>query len=377
MKRVLGTAMAASLALASSPTAAQEKDPRIAELEREKAYYEAKGAADKARADAITNRIAPLTALAGDGKTTLGTGAGTQEAWFLTREAVEAAALSIKGRLPETGTIVVLAGDEALNLSAANIMKNEIDSLAATFALAFNAAGNGLPKPCQEARADASPAFAALGAVGSLLATSTEVQGLDIDVKDRFLATAIVNKLPSRALVPSSLLVPDFGTTTPTVLANKLSKLNDQHARASNLRICIGDNAKYALLAKLLEAAIGRYDTFAQRIATPGEKGTTPLTDALIAEAIVSKSPTVLRVWVDKAGGTLLNRKNILTAFGAPAVGITGGLVASFLATDPKTGDVISSGTLACTTDLRSLRRAHRLYPSQPLSNATCSISGA
>lgn len=64
----------------------------------------------------------------------------------------------------------------------------------------------------------------------------------------------------------------------------------------------------------------------------------------------------VLRVDVDRAGGTLVNSSNIFTTLGLPGVTMRGGMVVSYRLTDPKDGKPKTSGLIICRVPQKLLK---------------------
>lgn len=76
------------------------------------------------------------------------------------------------------------------------------------------------------------------------------------------------------------------------------------------------------------------------------------------AESILSagKDLKVLRVDVDRAGGTLVNTSNVFTTLGFPGVTIRGGMVVTYRLTNPTNGQTLSSGIINCRVPKKLLK---------------------
>jgi len=83
------------------------------------------------------------------------------------------------------------------------------------------------------------------------------------------------------------------------------------------------------------------------------------LSRAMRYAAVTKDNPLLLRLYTENIGGSLLKRANVWTALGAPAVGLTGGLVVSYRLSDPQLGEVKFAGVLVCRTALTDMRSIH------------------
>jgi hypothetical protein len=92
-------------------------------------------------------------------------------------------------------------------------------------------------------------------------------------------------------------------------------------------------------------------------VTTPNDQGVVPLLSAARLADLRENDYPILRVHVDKAGGSLVNTKNIATTFGVDPLKVSGAVVASYIMTDPKTGFVTTAGILSCSTTLTSIRK--------------------
>lgn len=103
----------------------------------------------------------------------------------------------------------------------------------------------------------------------------------------------------------------------------------------------------------------------ASAMAAPGEKGAPSLLEkALLLEGTAKKSLAgVLRVRVEKAGGTLVTKQNIFTTLGFNGVTMSGGLIVTYRLVNPRTGGVTTSGTLICTTKALGLKEINSKGP--------------
>lgn len=351
--------------LVSSAAAAEDTPPSDAEIAAETARINALAELQKARNARVAEAVTPLKGFAGEGKVELGDHAGEMEAWLLASDTLGAAGkLIADAAAPMAGKLIVLAGDEALDFTPLFATRYAIQDSRQTLNVALRSAprcidGGG------PASAESSPArlpmLAAIGALGSVLQSDVGVTGVPVEVSARLLATSVAEALGNKAIVPAALTLPPKNGSS---LQDELQLTGDDRALAAARQGCLtraGKSRKAAAIA--LGAAIEAHDKVINALKTGKEGGEAPIITALKLDWLVSDNPRLLRVYVDKAGGTLLTRKNIWTAFGAPSVGVTGGLVSSFTVLDPQSGSVAAAGLVACRTKLASLRAVQRGEP--------------
>lgn len=345
-----------------------------ARLEAETARINAEAARINAESARERARIDALHLPSFEGRTTLNQGAGAIEAAMLASHAINAAAVmidrSVRAADPQ-GTappIVVLAGDEALDFGRIGALDAEMDAISEVFRQV------GYPAPevqsMEAGGVSATAVIAAVTAAAGLLRSNTEVTALDLSaLSNRTLATAVAGQLGNRAVLPSAAI----GTVTepptssgPWTGKTLMQKLNDLVGRRRSIQaerdaIVLPDPTKPTQRYKDLTAALARFDAFAARVTTADANGAVPIVQAVRLEALWRQHPRVLRLYVDKAGGSLINRTNLLTtlAFSDP-VRVSGGLIASFTLTDPATGGVLGADILTCRTTTSRLRSVQR-----------------
>ena len=190
--------------------------------------------------------------------------------------------------------------------------------------------------------------------VSSLLRSETEISRLDGGLNDdRLLAYAVAKKAGNRAVV----LVPPSLT----------SIVSDDPTLAELQRLKIArDEVQKTLPKKKPDAkkvaAVAAADALQKALLTADDKGTVKLVSVIRARLVASGRDygKLVRVNIEKSGGTLLKRKNIAVAFGAPAVAVTGGLIATYVIDSGK-GYSEGQGMVVCQTRLANLRTVHRL----------------
>lgn len=360
MKAKLLLGVVAAMAGALLPAQAQtvSDDPVVTAYAQEKARYDAQAARYTAEAQMIAARTKPLSDLAGEGKVTLGAGAGELESWLLSAEAIQEAGALIVTAIGRDKPVLLLTGDDTVDFQLLISLNEEIDDISRQLNRAKTEAGACGKKPSGPRLTNNAPIIPLIGALGSILQSDTEVRGVNVDAKDRILATAVARELRANAILPTAAAYPD---SAETALSIKIGNLSQLRAQAEQLKACLPASKKDEIAG--LATAITRHDTFRTAISSANAQGRVRLADAFALQAIYIDTPTVLRVRLEKAGGTLLTRKNIWTALGAKAVAVTGGVVATFIQTDPTKGSVINAGLITCRTGLKSLSGVHRQRP--------------
>ena len=364
----------------SQAAVAQSDTSRTSQLADETAELTAQAARDNAAAaatNAATAKVKAQTDALGipkiDGKATLGTNGGAIEAWMLSSSVVDKAGQAIAagvgtalGLAPPPTTaagttaqgapapvrVLLVSGDEALSLdTAANV--------SAQIALARRNLEQAQAPLCAPGPSASMIPLAAIGAAANLLKTDTEISGLDVAVTNRMLAAATGKYLRgprTTVVIPAAAVA----TSQASPTAQAWVALTDLRDQAGDCLPATPDDKLPDPLkpkVKALKAAIGAVNDLEGKLLKADDKGNTLLGQAVRVDALLQGArPYVLRVNVEKGGGSLLKRSNVWTALGAPAIGITGGLVTSYALTDPYTGELLGSGNVVCRTALTSLR---------------------
>jgi hypothetical protein len=333
-----------------------------ARLEAETARINAQAALINAQAARDRTRIESLNLPSFEGTTQLGEGVGAMETTMLSSHAVHEAARAIRGWAnPHLDRpVIVLAGDESLDFSRISAIATEISAIDQVFDQVLSAE----ERPRQQRFLGAAGIVSAISAVAGLLRSDTDVTAVDLPViSNRLLATAVAAELPD-AIVPSAAIGP---VRTTGGLLGDLIALIDKRARVQAARDAIRPanpnaptDAEKARIAPLT-AALARFDAFAARVTTADANGSVPIVQADRLSTIWNRQPRVLRVYVDKAGGTVIRRTNLITTLGIDhPIRVSGGMVASFILTNPESGGVVSAGTITCRTTLSRLSWVQR-----------------
>lgn len=305
---------------------------------------------------AETGLLAALGIEAASGDTTLGDKGGEVEGFLLASRTMNEAARTIIGQLGgyQGKPILLLNREEAVNLDL---------NLGATLSRRIGllqADADRAAKICSDAKQTnflkgnflkgLKPTAADFAGV---LRTDKTIAGFDIALGERALIDAIgaANargpKLDLR--IPSDLVA----------AAGMSSLIRDWNALKRSidaLRPCADEKVESAA------NAVANFDALSAEATTPGEKGApSPLERAAALGDLAGADIKLLRVSVDKVGGTAVTRSNIFVRLGfGEAVRISGGLVANFRIVDPATGRLEQSGRVNCAmaqTDFKSVRK--------------------
>jgi hypothetical protein len=364
----LTTALAAGIgSQARGQTGQETPNPNQAEITRMQHQIELlqqQSALEKQRADLWSQRMQQL-GLTNDatGTTDLKEKGGQFEGWLLSASAIGEAAGKIADdvgtgdALAATRPVMLLAGDEAFDLSLPRAMQHRMQAMEARAEGALAEAG------CPAARR-AGPEFGflpsgALPLLGTLigsLRTDTTITGYEGPTEPRLVISALAGQARGRNwIVPSSIsgLDPD----QPSELEGSWSRVTALRTRLGECRNGLRSRkpAPEARLTANLETIATEISTFETQnvMANPS-----PLLQAARLEKYAADPDVrLLRVYVGRAGGSLLVRRNLWTALGAPAVGISGGAAVEWRRINPFTGQLDGGGSLICVTELSNMRR--------------------
>lgn len=334
----------------------------------------------------IAELIEALGAPETSGETTLETNAGTIESTIMAAWAANSAAAKIaefvqlenstadyaspagtKSILVLTGTSTTTITDDALFQRATDLLLGSSDQVIATYC----------PTQPGGTAAFLPPAgLTALSSVLSLLRTDTTVKGFTIANLDDALASSLAGHL-DRSIMPGDVVSLDPGN--PIVqkfdaLSGRQSELRAMLPSGGTDGVCPQTGATIKLAKEgvdAVKAAIASNEAFlAGVVKRPTGGGLSPLERAATAAAI-GDDVLVLRVQIVQAGGSIIERSNLWTTLGAPAIGLTGGIVAHFSLVDPESQEVKSAGIVVCGTEKASFARVHENNP-----ESICSVNG-
>lgn len=364
MTKKTQTCALAAFLLAASPANAED-DPNAAvaldtaRINAEAARINAEAALTSAKAAKDKGAIEALGLPKFENKTELVEKGGAIETAMLASRAVSAAAAKIAWHLDGKCTshaspIVVLVGKEAFDINFAQTMLTRIDYHTEVLQQAMPRQGGKGGIKWMSLPMIASMASAAVGLFGN----ETKVSGVDLpEIDDAMLANAVAGELKQCAILPSvGGGIANFKESKIAANLTKLVKLRNEAAQQLAVIPAKPNPAQKAQGIQLKEA-IAEFDAFYKAINMPDADGKTALVRAILVESVTSKAnPMLLRVTINRSGGTITNSKNIRTFFGADPVRVSGGLVASYALVDANSGAVISAGTTACQTAQAKLR---------------------
>lgn len=392
------SSLVALTAVLASPVAAQEdtqtdQQREIQRLQDELELVKARNDLAAARNEGLQAQIDALGLPETEGKTTLEGEGGKLEGWMLATATLTEAAKAINDRVtaamkidesvaqepkkkdPESKTkaVLLLDGDDIIDLRVSQLLKNDIDVLVAAHrkvGAEVTASGYGVTcKPLigdgQDRKAVIDGASAPLvGLVMSLLKTDTTISGFALETPDGALLNAIVGFAPGRYILPADLVAPGTSGSSLTALKG-LVGLNES-ARVCRNAIAkdATTNAKKKKAASVLaslDALATRTQGFLDAVSARKDGKPSRLETAMVADVLNSDiaNTRILRVHTEKAGGSILKRSNIFTMLGAPAIGITGGAVISWRLSNPESGKSLGGGILVCRTKLTNMNAIH------------------
>lgn len=337
------------VACCAQPAAAQDS-PAVAAANARAAEANARAAEIDAQTKLMQSRFTALGLTPAKGETTLSDGAGTIEAWMLSTATVNAVAKTINTAVKATklpGTHVLLAGEDKIDPAYVVIFDRQRDTVVAAIGSTLAMLDCGRRRDGAEVSAMALPLIPAIGAALSLFRTDTELRGITVDVTDRALVSAIAAEAPGTWVVPAEMVALDANDP-------RVAGLDTVAEGRRQLVRCRLADAADKDAAAALDATLATVDSWFSAVLTPGTDGRTPLARAVVSAQLANA--LVLRVSVEKAGGSLIKRSNLWTALGAPAIGLTGGLIVSYRLSTPANGKVVAAGLLVCRTRLTNIK---------------------
>jgi len=393
MRRHILLPLALSLAIIT-PVLAEDPpapvDPVVAEANQQKARAEAlKAAADaqkaqydsqKARAESL---LAPLRQFAGTGTNQVAPSTTQMEATYLAAIAMQDVARIIDRRVSDhvdgaggrsEPQVVLLGATEAYSFDNFVAFEIEAGQIMESSLLALRATGPACPPPRtapagSRVRAQLLPAalpglIATAGSLIGLLQTDTNVQSYDGLADEVMLVNALAGRHGNFYIRQDALLLSPPQSSNPImqrlasigVCEASLKAEVQIHSPAQGQT-----NAQKARVAEMT-LVLAHIVDFSTRWRTAAADGRPLIAAALRQELLQrSTSPYVLRVKIDRAGGTLITRKNLWTALGAPAIILSGGVIADYSLSDRRSGALLLGGAVVCRSGMTGLRSAIRL----------------
>ena len=333
-----------------------------------------------ALADDSTEKTGLLAALgieAAGGETTVGDKGGQIEGYLLASKVLGLAARKVLDEVKKpagNSPLILLAGAEKINFGLPVVLSDRIDSLAAEVKL-------GLAEFCQKKKSDKmKPSSLGAGTkpqladIAGMVRTDTKITGFDIDLTDQAFVTAIG---AARQEGDPRLLIPSDATAVSQD-SEIYKKWKGLSGEAYALKACANDNESAKPILK-------RYDEFySYATASPKDGTATPLEQAMALASLrglpnSSSKSNLLRVYLEKAGGSIITRSNIFFKLGAPgAVIVGGGFVAGYRLVNPEGGELLGGGSFTCVlpeTKYRSVGKTLELGTEDLRKIARCSFS--
>ena len=192
-------------------------------------------------------------------------------------------------------------------------------------------------------------------AIVGAIKTDTEVSGIDVEPGEQ----AVINAIVAQSIDPTKWLLPSeiaFGPDNSQLMSNVDDIVKKALPYSSGK---CPNNKELTARATEIMAAVNI-------LTTGGEKGAPSMLEAAVflestfLNGAKPEDIAVLRIGVEKAGGTLVNKSNIWTSLGFNGLTISGGLIVTFRLVDPKKGTSSISGSLVCTTPARSFKQINR-----------------
>lgn len=244
--------------------------------------------------------------------------------------------------------ILILTPDEPLDFSQVAMMALEMRALSSRLQAACD---------CTTTEEIAAGPVALAGAILGLLKSDTDLTAVTQTTDDKVLAAAVAGTF-DQGILPSAALVASVPSEDHGIIKdfNDLVTLADAAQTKYVILAKSKDEAELAKAARI-KTVLDRFNAFYARVTTAGQNGVVPLAAAAKLEILLENKPLVLRLKWQKAGGTVVKRTNLLTAFGAESVFISGGTASSYQLTDPVDGRLLKAGVVTCRTTLTSLKR--------------------
>lgn len=358
--------IAAALAGMAAPLAAQDVGAGvaadiIAQTERmtaAAAVTNAHAAATSAQTANIEAKMKALGFTPAAGATTIEPKGGEIEAWMLAAGTINEAAATIAQAMKSAGAggsaILLLTRADSFDLSLPATIKSELEQAQAsvTRVASHRACATKVDGTRQLAGGAVLPLA---GAVLGLLKTDTTISGVDVPAHDQALINAVASQGGQPWIVPSEAVRPD----SASMFAKELEALAEAREKAVECRSSLAEKATKEApqpYVAVIDSIVARADEAYARWTATDAAGRSLLGRAAQLSAIDAMNPLVLRLAIEKAGGSSIKRSNLWTALGARAVGLTGGLVVSYRLVDPRSGSVRIAGLLTCRTALTNIK---------------------
>jgi hypothetical protein len=289
--------------------------------------------------------LSALGLTAASGKTTLAEGAGEMEGVILSAAMFPKAVQELKTKIMATPGIekrnlAILDHDDPFDLSLAGAVTNTLRKAIPN----ISKCPAGIKKDdgwkgfmeIDNKDVDTSGAGLMATAIGALKVDST-VSSYSVTIPEHHLLSSFAAEYGKDAFLPNEIAV--IPTTENSDVLNSYAQLIEAKKA---LEPCKESEAVKPLFAKIVatEAAI----------AGPGKDDGPSLLERAARQGIIAnKDPLLLRLNMEKAGGTVINRANIFLQLGFPgAVVVHNGMKLNYRLVNPKDGSVLGAGSILC-----------------------------
>jgi hypothetical protein len=266
---------------------------------------------------------------------------------------------------PPRAQVVLLSGADGYTFDNFVTFEIEASGIIDASLSALRRTGTACPAPGVAATTRgaefALPAIiAAAGSLIGLLQSDTTVASYGSLGSDTMLINALAGRHNNFYIRQDALLLTTPRRTNRVMMwlektRNCEADLKAEIARQSPAQPTDAQKAQVAEMTLVL-THIGEFST---RLRTNGTDGKPLLAAILRQERLQSNTSShVLRVTLDASGGTLITRKNLWTALGAPAIILSGGVIADYSLSDRDTGALLLGGTVVCRSGMTGLRSA-------------------
>lgn len=364
MKALVTVGTTAAMFL-STPLNAQDEAKTPTQLE----LVEAQRDLEKARADlarAQADRITALGLPSFEGKTELsGANAGAMEAEMLSGAALRDAATMIAASPGIAGKkVILLTQSDTTDYSRHVVAKAQLELLS---------------RQLGDLKADSrslslAGVIALVQAGAGLLRSETTLSGVAATSLDDetmlWLTAGRLKTVAKEAIIPSANISGAFGKdgndfinkfdALVTAIDDAKKRLRGLEADLTKAKKAKGPQDRIDELQTKVDThkiLIERADAFVTSMTKAGDDKLVPLVVAARHIDLMSGNPVVLRINVNKAGGSLVNSKNLATTFGVDPLKVSGAVLVSYLLSDPASGKVEAAGLVVCQTSLVSIRK--------------------
>ena len=304
----------------------------------------------------LAERIAALNLPSYTGATTLSGDAGKLEVAQLTVGAMGIAGSRISGIVKSSCTVtrpcVLVGAADTTNFAEAAAIGGQITGFQREFK-SLRITRGGLES------ASVAGLVAVVSTLAGLVRTETTVTQVALpELDDAMLVLAVARGLGKGAILPGAMIGrPDLSNSELMKGLDELTELNTlARSERDTLLALEKPTAGQKVRAAELGALVKRVDDFHAKVTAVNDAGSSPIARAVRVEAVFAKDRPVLRVRVNMVSGSMTNSKNLGTFFGADPVRISGGLIVSYLLTDPTAGTA-TMDVFACRTVRTTLRR--------------------